>query len=48
MNKMKCKNCTYHDDFTGACCNGGSEHRADFTDDDDGCDKWEGIHNDND
>lgn len=29
--ERKCKNCSTHDDFTGACFNGNSEHRADFT-----------------
>lgn len=30
--KRKCGNCEYHDDFTGACFNSNSDHRADFTD----------------
>lgn len=25
-----CEDCVYHDAFTWACCNGESEHRADF------------------
>lgn len=33
----KCKNCKYHDDFSWVCFNGESEHRGDFTDDDDSC-----------
>lgn len=36
-----CKYCKWHDDFTGACINGDSEHVADFTDMADTCDKWE-------
>lgn len=42
MSEMKCENCTYHDDFTGACGNGDSEYHAEFTNDDDECDEWEG------
>lgn len=29
--ERKCKNCSTHDDFTGACFCPESEHRADFT-----------------
>ena len=36
-----CGNCKWHEDFTGACCNGDSEYRADFTGSDFVCDKWE-------
>lgn len=36
-----CSNCKWHEDFTGACCNGDSEYRADFTGSDFVCDKWE-------
>ena len=36
-----CKNCEYHDEFTGACCNGDSEHCADFTSNEDSCQDWE-------
>lgn len=36
-----CKNCEWHDDFSGACCNGLSENRADFTDDESWCGQWE-------
>jgi hypothetical protein len=38
-----CATCDHYDDFTGACCNGNSEHRADFTDDGDVCREWEEI-----
>lgn len=37
-----CETCTYHDEYTGACCNGDSEYRADFTGDTESCEKWEG------
>lgn len=44
MNRMKkiqkCSTCFWHEDFTGVCFNGESEHCADFTDDDDGCDVY--------
>lgn len=36
-----CKNCKYHDEFTDACCNGDSEHCADFTSNEDSCQDWE-------
>lgn len=29
--ERKCKNCSTHDDFTGACFCAESQHRADFT-----------------
>lgn len=29
--ERKCKNCSTHDNFTGACFNGESQYRADFT-----------------
>lgn len=37
----RCSNCKWHEDFSGACCNGDSEYRADFTDSDFVCDRWE-------
>lgn len=39
--EKQCSNCRWHGDFTGACCNGDSEYRADFTCSDFVCDKWE-------
>ena len=36
-----CSNCRWHENFSGACCNGDSEYRADFTDNDFVYDKWE-------
>ena len=39
--KNVCGNCEYHDEFTGACCNGDSEHCADFTSNEDRCQDWE-------
>lgn len=38
---VQCGNCKWHEDFLGACCNGDSEYRADFTGSDFVCDKWE-------
>lgn len=32
----------WHDNFSWACFNGNSEHRADFTDPEDSCPVWEG------
>lgn len=36
-----CATCQWYDDFSGVCCNGDSECRADFVDADDGCEEWE-------
>lgn len=36
-----CKNCKWYEPFNGVCCNGSSEHRADFTDPEDSCKEWE-------
>lgn len=38
----RCGNCDWHEEFSGACCNGDSDFRADFTADEFRCDKWEG------
>lgn len=37
-----CGNCKHYEDFNGVCCNGLSEHRADFMNDTDSCLQWEG------
>lgn len=37
---MQCGTCKYHDNFSGACGNADSEHRADFTDNQDYCEGW--------
>lgn len=36
-----CKTCDWHDNFSWACCNGLSEWRAEFTDDNFVCEQWE-------
>ena len=36
-----CKRCKWHDQFSGVCCNGDSEYRTDFTDDDFSCECYE-------
>ena len=36
-----CKTCRWYAAFEGACCNGDSEHRADFRLDYDWCEEWE-------
>ena len=36
-----CATCAYHDDWTWVCFNGDSEMRADVTNNDFACDKWE-------
>ena len=41
MENKCCENCAYHDDWTWVCFNGGSEMRADVTNNDFVCDKWE-------
>lgn len=38
-----CGNCKWHADFTGVCCNGDSEHCADFTDNSEVCDCHEDL-----
>lgn len=35
-----CETCEYHDDFTYLCCNGDSEHLAEYTSPDDSCEHW--------
>ena len=37
-----CATCDWYEPYNGVCCNGDSPHCADFTDPEDGCDKWEG------
>ena len=34
-----CKTCRWY--YEGVCCNGDSEHRADFMDAESICEKWE-------
>lgn len=35
-----CKTCRWYAAFEGVCCNGDSEHRADFRFDDETCEEW--------
>ena len=35
-----CKTCKWY--YEDVCCNGDSEHRADFRLEDDACEEWEG------
>lgn len=44
--KDYCCTCKWYATYEGVCCNGGSEHRADFRCLDDSCECWEGIEND--
>ncbi len=37
----KCNNCKWYAEFEGVCCNGDSEHVADFVDDESVCEVWE-------
>lgn len=39
--QKRCGSCRWHHDFIGACMNGSSPNRADFTDDEDVCSEWE-------
>ncbi len=41
MDERKCGNCRWHEDFTGACFNGDSPYRADFTGDEQSCEAHE-------
>ena len=36
-----CRTCKWYAESEGVCCNGDSEHRADFRYSDDTCEKWE-------
>lgn len=36
-----CKTCRWYATFEGVCCNGDSEHRADFMDAVSRCEEWE-------
>lgn len=36
-----CPTCRWYAPFEGVCCNGDSEHRADFPDPERGCGEWE-------
>ena len=38
-----CSTCRWYAEFEGVCCNGDSEHCADFRGLDDTCEKWEEI-----
>lgn len=40
-NERCCETCAYHDDWIWVCFNGVSEMRADATNNDFVCDKWE-------
>lgn len=37
-----CDNCKWYAEFEGVCCNGNSEHCADFVNEDEPCEEWEG------
>lgn len=39
--EQQCETCKYYAEFEGVCCNGYSEHRADFMDSSDSCEEWE-------
>lgn len=41
-----CKTCRWYAAFEGVCCNGDSEHRADFMDVESRCKEWEEQNND--
>ena len=38
--KKYCSTCKYYAEYEGVCCNGDSEHCADFRGLDDTCEKW--------
>lgn len=35
-----CATCDWYEDYQGVCCNGDSQHRADFMSADQGCEFW--------
>lgn len=41
ITKKYCSTCKYYAEYEGVCCNGDSEHCADFRGLDDTCEKWE-------
>lgn len=44
MKKRKyCSTCRWYELFSGVCCNGHSEYRADFRCMDDTCEKWQEV-----
>lgn len=45
MNKT-CGTCRWYEDFVGVCFNGDSPNCADFTEPEDGCERWEGSDKD--
>lgn len=40
ITKKYCSTCKYYAEYEGVCCNGDSEHCADFRGLDDTCEKW--------
>ena len=38
---LTCGNCKWYEPFCGVCCNGDSEHRADFRLEDETCEEWD-------
>ena len=40
-----CATCDWYEDYQGVCCNGDSEWRGDFRDNDQGCEHWENSDN---
>lgn len=40
-----CETCKWYEFYCGVCCNGESEHRADFMESGDSCEKWEAMDN---
>lgn len=47
MEKDHCCACKWYALEEVVCCNGESEHRADFRCLDDSCEYWEGVKNEN-
>lgn len=41
----RCSTCRWYAEFEGVCCNGDSEWRGDFRDNDQGCEHWENSDN---
>ena len=41
----RCATCDWYAEFEGVCCNGDSEWRGDFRDNDQGCEHWENSDN---
>ena len=43
--KKVCETCKWYETYTGACCNGDSDYRADYVSSMNSCENWEAADN---